>query len=53
MTVKLSINNIYKYIFRKQTLDKTEDANKNGQFRDTDTIGYTIYRTKTNKAHTN
>ena len=43
----------YKYIFRKQTLDKAEDANKNGQFRDTDTIGYTRHRTKTNKANTN
>ena len=39
----------YKYIFRKQTLDKAEDAIKNGQFRDTDTIGYTRHRTKIKK----
>ena len=31
-------------------LDKTEEAFKNGQSRDTDNIGYTGHGTQTNKA---
>ena len=33
-----------------QSLEKTKRAIKNGQSRDTDNIGYTRQRTKTNKA---
>jgi hypothetical protein len=32
-----------------QRLEKTKGAIKNGQSRDTDNIGYTRHRTKTNK----
>ena len=32
------------------TLEKTEEANKNGQFRETGNAGYTRHKTKTNKA---
>jgi hypothetical protein len=33
----------------KQTIEKTEGVIKNEQSRDTDNIGYTRHRTKTNK----
>jgi hypothetical protein len=34
-----------------ETLEKTEGAIKNGQFRETDNIGYIRHRTKTNKTN--
>ena len=36
----------------KETLEKTEGAIKNGQSRETDSIGHTRHRTKKKNTHT-